>query len=411
MANDSGNGRGVQVADLKRMNARAVLAALRATGPATAPELAALLGITKPTVSASLKRLAAASLVSSLGVRAGGIGRSPEVWETNEHAGVVLALDVGSRVVQAAIGSLSGAVLARSRQPLRDTSPEAVLAAISAATDAVLLESEAWAAATPEPAFTVIGVPGAVNPSDLGIRLATNLPGLSDPMVTAALRDRFGERFDLQKDVYLAARGELRVRPPEARDFVLLTLGRGVGAAIVRDGEPVLGTTGFAGEVGYLPLGPHTTASPDEPALERAASRDGLLAAAARAGLRLDDVGELFSAAASGDQRAVTVLAAEADLVAYALATLVVATNPAGVVLAGSIALHGGDPFCRAVRARLDQRLPFDAPPVEIARTGPEATLLGALAVAAERGWEVLADEIDQPDAGSQSLAPQRAAG
>lgn len=399
--------RGVQVGDLKRMNARLVLASLRAEGASTGPELADRLAMTKPTVAAALRLLASANLVTSVGVRVGHVGRSPEVWQINASAGTVLAIDVGSHYVQASLATLDGTIVGRGGGAIDDGSaPAVLLSAVDNACAAARAEAVAHAKISRTTSirhtWTVIGVPGVVDPETLRVSLVPNLPALADPAVAVGLRARFGDAVELQKDVYLAARGELEARRGADDDFVLLTIGHGIGAALVRDGRPVVGAGGFAGEIAYLPLAPQAVASPSETRvapLEHAASLDALLAAATSAGIPVQSVDELFAVADNEDgpagAAARAAIRAEAEIIAYALCAVVISANPARVVLSGSIALAGGLSFCRAVSSALGALLPFSAPPIEIAHTGPEATLVGASSVAVEQAWDILAVGID----------------
>jgi len=379
----------VQVGDLKDLNAQSVLMDLRASGPSTGPELAERLGMTKPTVAASLRRLVSTELVRSLGTRPGQAGRSPELWAVDPQAGVVLGVDVGTQVVQVTVAGLDGAAVGRARRATAAGSGAALAATIqSTARDAL----GAAGRGLDDVVHAVVGVPGAVDPVTFSVRLAPNLPALGDPALLRRLRDGLGGRVELMKDVFLAARGELAVRPDDT-DFVLLTVGHGLGAAIVRDGHAVSGAGGYAGEIGYLPLGPDRPVEGVAP-LERAASVDALLAAAGDRGVPAATLDGLVEAAAAGSAAAAELLASEADLVAYALTAVLLAADPALVVLTGSVPLAGGSDFCAAVRERLDARLPFPAPAVELARTGPEATTAGAVAVALDRAWEVLSGRL-----------------
>ncbi|WP_157071600.1 ROK family protein [Curtobacterium ammoniigenes] len=373
------------------MNAKLVLAALRSGGPLTGPEIAERLGVTKPTAAAALRLLAGSGLVESSGVRAGQVGRSPELWQVNAAAGTALAVDIGPRSVTAVRAAIDGRVVARGSSAITGDSVEAVLAALDAAIDGAFSPGA--------PTWTVVGVPGAVDPVTFRVSLAPNLPALAEQQFTDGLRARFVDSLEVQKDVYLAARGELEARRNESGDFLLVTVGHGIGAAQVRNGAPIVGASGFAGEIGYLPLHAHSDGR--EPAidsrtapLERAAAEEQLLRSAQDAGVAVATIDALFAAAAT-DDAARAIVRAEASLLAFGLATVVLTTNPERILLSGSVAIAGGAAFCAVVEQALGGRLPFPAPPIALARTGPEGTLAGGLSVAIERGWEVLARRID----------------
>ncbi|UUL75636.1 ROK family protein [Pseudarthrobacter sp. Fe7] len=206
-------------------------------------------------------------------------------------------------------------------------------------------------------AYAVMGSPGVVDPVSGRLQHASNLPGWDDKATLTALQDLFGPNFLIMKDVYLAALGEAEARNADgAKDFVLLSVGRGVGAAVVRDGQPLSGANGLAGEIAFLPLGVDPF-SPNAPSLrgslEEAASADAMLSYG-----EFDGVAELVRAAREGHPRATEALARESRLVAYALSPLILVADPPLVVLTGSVGLHGGPEFAQSVQHDLAEPAP-----------------------------------------------------
>ena len=96
----------------------------------------------------------------------------------------------------------------------------------------------------------------------------------------------------------------------------------------------------YGGEIGYLPLGPSasrgTPGTRRRGVLETTASAEGVVRAARQLGMagRLS-AKRVFDAAAAGDERAATVVAEEARLIARAVAAVAVVADPALVVLGG----------------------------------------------------------------------------
>jgi predicted NBD/HSP70 family sugar kinase len=379
--------------------AQTVLRALLDAGESTAPELAVRLGLSKPTVATALKRLAEQELVANLGIRSGALGRSPALWGIDAKAAHVVGVDLGTRVVQAAVADLGGVVTARHIEPLEGTSPTAIASSVERTLSSLLqnagVDDETVTA-------VVVGVPGAVDPLSGHVRLAANVPGLAEDAAIEPLRRRFPGRVGLVKDIYLAAHGEMEVRGEPGADFALVTVGRGVSAAIVRDGHLVTGSRGFSGEIGYLSLNPFDEATGGAP-LEEAASSENLLREAGARGLEVGSVGELADAARRGAGVAGDVLHAEAALVAHALATLAITTDPAVFVLTGSIPLAVGDRFAALVSERLTRLLPFAAPDVEIAQAGREATVSGAIALAVTRSWDAIVESLRVPGTAAET--------
>lgn len=92
-------------------SAGAVFAVLAAAGSATRPQLAALAGLSKPTVSAAVAELETASLAARSGTAHGATGRSAAVYRLGPAAGCVLAVDLGSTHTEVRGCALDGTVL------------------------------------------------------------------------------------------------------------------------------------------------------------------------------------------------------------------------------------------------------------------------------------------------------------
>src|SRR6185437_4162378 len=77
----------------------------------TRTQLAALTGLSKPTATQLLQRLAEAGLIVARGTTTGAPGPNAQLYGLNAHAGHVAAVDVDEHRVSAAVADLAGAVL------------------------------------------------------------------------------------------------------------------------------------------------------------------------------------------------------------------------------------------------------------------------------------------------------------
>ncbi len=76
--------------------------------------------------------------------------------------------------------------------------------------------------------------------------------------MAAMLRDRMGIAVALGNDAHLAGMGEHAFGSAHGmKNFILVTLGHGIGSCIFSNGEVHLGTDGFAGEVGHTCIIPN----------------------------------------------------------------------------------------------------------------------------------------------------------
>jgi len=166
-------------------------------------------------------------------------------------ASPVLALDVGATRIKAAVIAADGTRQAELRHPTgRADGPDAVLARIAdvAATlgDAVYPEIGAG----PGVVSAGLAVCGAVGPD--GLVTAVNLGWDSVP-AGDALSKRLGLPVTVLNDAHAGALGEGSFGAARGmRDYLYVSLGTGIGAAIVKDGRVLRGDHGRAGELGHI---------------------------------------------------------------------------------------------------------------------------------------------------------------
>ncbi|HET9732800.1 MAG TPA: ROK family protein [Acidimicrobiales bacterium] len=250
-----------------------------------------------------------------------------------------------------------------------------------------------------------VGIPGLVTRSGV-VRFSANLPGVVDVDVAGRVAAGVGHgRVWVENDATAALWGERRYGAArEVDDALIVTLGTGIGGAILSDGRLLRGANGFAGEFG------HMTVDPDGPLCpcgrrgcwERYASGSGLgrfgeEAAAEADGGRLRQLaggtaaavrGEhVTSAAAEGDPAALRVLDRFGWWLALGLANLVNLTDPSVILLGGGLT-GAGDVLLDPVRRHLPELMQggplHPAVPVLPAMLGEKAGAVGAAALAAD---------------------------
>lgn len=168
-----------------------------------------------------------------------------------------------------------------------------------------------------------------------------------------------------------AARGE--------RDVAMLTLGTGVGGAIMSDGRLLKGRLGRAGHLGHISLDPsgikdivHTPGSLEDAIGECTLQR--------RAGGRYSSTASLLQAVTAGDARAREIWLTSVRALAAGLVSIINVVDPQVVVLGGGIA-RAGEELLSPLQDLMDE---FEwrpaCPPVrlELARLGDYAGAFGA---------------------------------
>jgi glucokinase len=209
-----------------------------------------------------------------------------------------------------------------------------------------------------------IGVPGAVDPAT-GMSLLSPNFGWRDVPFGALLRDRLGgPRVVIDNDVSVVTYGEWQFGEGQGvSDLMCVTVGTGVGAGLILRGEPYLGPTGVAGEIGHIQLdkdGP-VCGCGNRGCLEVYASAKAVARIAHERGLTSSDGGpisaeEVADRGAARDPVAAEIVAGAAAALARGVAAAVNLLNLSRVVIGGGLARAGEtfwSPFQAAFRPQV----------------------------------------------------------
>jgi predicted NBD/HSP70 family sugar kinase len=310
-------------------------------------------------------------------------------------APLVVGLDIGGTKTLGAAVDAAGRIVAEVRLPT-DTTGDA---GIQATATAVLREV---ASAAGCPVATVaavgVGVPGIVDAAAGTVRHAVNLGVGAEPVeLGAALQPLVTGPVVVANDVNLAALGAAEAFGTTA-DVAFISIGTGIAAGFVIDGEMHVGARGIAGEIGHLPIDPQGPRCEcgQRGCLETVASG----ATIARRWTGPDggpgDAAGLFAAAGAGDPAAIALRDELCGHLAAAVALVAHTVDPELIVLGGGVT-EAGQPLLEGVRAALRARAvsPWAASLDLVGRVtiAPEGIPLGALgaACAARR---LLADPV-----------------
>ncbi|MFI6047472.1 ROK family protein [Nocardia sp. NPDC051321] len=376
---------------LRTMNERLLLDYLRLSGPASRGDLAKASGLSKPTVSAALSGLEQAGLVQLVGSLSGRPGPTTALYDVNVRAGVVAGIDIGRNWIRLAIADLRGDFIGR--RDVRNSARSAadLVRRVRALADEVAEESGVdWS----DVHYAVIGSPGVLNPRTGRLDYAQNLPGWGRAGLVGQLRDALAVESTIENDINLAAVGELTFGAGAGvRNFVLISVGTGVGMGIVINGELYVGNTGAAGEVSFLPA-----TEVDAPPLdarergmtETVAAAGGVTRTAEQAGLAGASAKQVFTAAAAGDPRALAVVESEGRRIGALITAVASILDPELVVLSGGIG-NNLELLGDAIARRMAELGPLH-PRIVASTLGDDGVLTGAvsraLSVARDRLFE-----------------------
>lgn len=307
-----------------------------------------------------------------------------------------VGVDVGGTRIAAGLVERKGRVVKDAKRLTPKTGPFAVVDTIID-----LVEEVSSGAHQSEVAGIGIGVPAQIDFMRQSIEFCTNLP-LAGVDVRSLVMSRSKLDVTMDNDGHMAALGEVRYGAAKgARDFLMITVGTGVGGGIYLNGEPYRGSRGMGGEIGHIVVqmdggepcpcggaghlesyvGRPAIAAKGRQAAEQFRGREILAAA----GGTLDAVTaeSVVLAAKAGDPVAREILLSCGDILGRALVGFVNIFNPKLVVIGGGIGEAADFMVERAAEVMQGEALAGrrDVSVVQ-AVLGNDAGILGAAALA-----------------------------
>jgi len=210
-----------------------VLAALRTGGKLGRREIAALTGLSFPTVCRVMSKLVADQLVIQVGaVNVGGARRKTILFDINPDGGWVISLDLGGSRIRAAAMDLSGRLRKSVELPLENArGEESVVPAIKSALRKITKQGKT------SPLMLGISSSGIVDPQLGVVKLSFNLQ-LRDFPIVKIVREVCDTPIIVRHDVAASTLAEAKLgKGRDNPDFAYITVGTGVGAGIVIGGQ------------------------------------------------------------------------------------------------------------------------------------------------------------------------------
>jgi glucokinase len=205
------------------------------------------------------------------------------------------------------------------------------------------------------------------------IEYAPNLPWKGVIPMSTLMESKFRLPVTLTNDANAAAIGEMMYGAAKGmKDFIMITLGTGVGSGIVANGKLIYGHDGFAGELGHtiiIPDGRMHPGTGKKGSLESYASATGVRYTALellegtdeKSSLRNIPKDELdskkvYEAAIQGDELARHVYEYTGRILGLALANAVMFSSPEAIVLFGGLT-KAGDLLLKPTREHMEANL------------------------------------------------------
>ena len=216
-----------------------------------------------------------------------------------------------------------------------------------------------------------VGAPNA-NYFTGNIEQAPNLPWKGVIHFAEMMTKKFGLPCKMTNDANAAALGEMMYGAARGmNDFIMITLGTGVGSGIVSGGKLIYGHDGFAGELGHTivkPNGRKHWSTGSRGSLEAYASATGITITAKKLRAEflhsmLNDYPEeqinsktVHECALKGDETAMEVFRYTGQKLGEALANFVMFSSPEAILLFGGV-IKAGDFLLKATKRHMEKNL------------------------------------------------------
>ncbi len=204
------------------------------------------------------------------------------------------------------------------------------------------------------------------------IEQAPNLPWKGVIPFAELMSEKFGVPCKMTNDANAAALGEMMFGAARGmKDFIMITLGTGVGSGIIANGQLIYGHDGFAGELGHTvvkPGGRKHWSTGSEGSLEAYASATGITITAKKMRAEfpeslLNSYPEekinsktVYECAVKKDPTAIEVFRYTGQKLGEALANFVMFSSPEAILLFGGV-IKAGDFLLKPTKLHMERNL------------------------------------------------------
>jgi glucokinase len=245
-----------------------------------------------------------------------------------------------------------------------------------------------------------VGLPGLISQETGRVIISSDLPSIMRGDLRAELRKATGLPVTLDNDANAGASGEYAAGAGRgSRDMFYVTIGSGIGGAIIIGGKLWRGASGFAGEFGHITIDPEggLCACGNVGCLETVASAPNIVrrtrerlmkdstSSLSRLGLNKNfTAADIAHEARNGDDFAALMIERTGRYIGTAIATVINLLNTERIVLGGGVMDAGSlilDPIIREAQRRSFQPN-FESTQIVAATLGPDAVPIGAALLA-----------------------------
>lgn len=319
---------------LKKQNQSLVLGYIIQNGPISRAEIAKLMAMSPTSASRIVASLQDEQLIKEVYLQTDEVGRKATYFVANEQSVVFVGVEIDVGVVRIGLMNLIGELfITRSYQTETDNY-DRVVELIGQTVNDLIIDQQIDKGSI---AGVCVGLPGLVDNEKGTVEFSAQFNWRNVPL-KQLLEQKLDYEICIDNELKLKALAEYAGASLPYKNVVMLGFGKGVGSALITDGEIYRGSNNMSGEIGHMTLDPYGAYCPcgNFGCLQTYIATDFLLDEASKT-RPMKSMDELAEAYKNKEKWAINILEKAATYAALAIKNVICAYNPDAVFLSGSL--------------------------------------------------------------------------
>jgi len=225
-----------------------------------------------------------------------------------------------------------------------------------------------------------IGVPGTVDVYSGNVIISTAL-GWKDFNLKSYIENQFRLPVEIENDVNVWTIAEKLIGAGKSvENFVMVTIGTGIGAGLYINDRLYRGVDFQAGEIGYFPIGleayEEVASFQDFGFFEKKASTNGTSSHYMNKTNNMVDCKEIFQLSREGENEAYNVTEEVYKYLGIGISTIICLLNPEKIIFGGGMSREG-EIFISSIKEKVEELTPIKTT-LQLSETGPFGGAIGS---------------------------------
>ncbi|WP_432402096.1 ROK family transcriptional regulator [Wukongibacter sp. M2B1] len=322
---------------IKQNNLKMILDIIKDKRSISRAEMVKMTNMSPTSVSRIVGSLIDLGLVKETEASSSGVGRKAILLDLDLESVMTIGVYINKHIINVGIVNFGGEILYQDKIKLnsKDIYPEAIISKACSIIKQTIKDSKIDCS-------KIIGIgvslPGIIDSKKGTVIFSASL-SWENVNIAKAIENKLNIKTIVDNDVKLEALAEsLYGVGKNSGKTALVNFGRGVGSALIIDGEIFRGVTNIAGEIGHITIDPNGILCEcgRRGCLQTFIVEDNLIEEANKV-KEIVDIKEIFEASHNGENWAVSILERAVTYMCITINNIVCMYNPDTIVLSGSL--------------------------------------------------------------------------